>query len=251
MSRSVYAVAAILMAAGAASADDAKKTETPSQPAPGAAVAPAPVAEAKNEIPKIVVHQNAAPADAHDARVRVGDMRISMSPWSGPESSASQSAEPAPSRTDGAITVPNNTLGPGEALWRAREREDAQRKLAAADVDLARARAERAENIAQRDQGYTFFGNSFLNGGWGGGGWGRRHDGLRGPLTTTITYDDSLGSTAQRAFSEAAYPRLNGSTDARDAAVRQFGRDATPPIVRIQNDVDRAHTNANREHPAR
>ncbi len=244
MNRSVYAVAAILMAAGAACADYAKKTETVSPPAPGAALAPPPVPDTKNEAPKIVVHQNAAPADAHDARVRVGEMRISMSPWSAPESSASQSTESAPARSDGAITVPNNTLGPGEALWRAREREDAQRKLAAADVDLARARAERAENIAQRDQGYTFFGNSFLN-----SGWRSRRDGLRGPLTTTISYDDSLGSTAQRAFSEAAYPRLNGSTDARDAAVRQFGRDATPPIVRIQNDVDRAHGNAHREHP--
>ena len=167
-----------------------------------------------------------------------------MASWATPDSAAPSTSEPAPARSDGAITVPNNTLGPGEPLWRTREREDAQRKLAAAQVDLERARAERAKNIAQRDQGYVFFGNSYLNS-------GRRshHDGLRGPVTTTITSDDSLGSTAQRAYFDAAYPRLNGTTDARDAAVRQFGRYATPPIVRIQNDVDRAHTNANREHP--
>ena len=250
MKRSVCAIAAFLSAAGAAVADDAKKLDEAKRPegvSPGAASATGtPVAEPKRDIPTIVVHQNAVPVDARDARVRVGDVRISMASWATPDGSPASAGEPAPIRSDGAITVPSNTLGPGEPLWRTRDREDAQRKQGAAEADLARARAERAENIAQRDQPYTFFGNSFLN-----SGRRSRHEGLRGPVTTTITYDDSLGSTAQRAYFDAAYPRLNGTTDARDEAVRRFGRDATPPIVRIQNDVDRAHTNANREHPAR
>src|SRR5207244_3263866 len=86
-------------------------------------------------------------------------------------------------------------------------------------------------------------------GGFGGFDGFRFRDGLRGPVTTTIIRDDQLGATAQRGFSDAAYPRLNGSQDARDRAVRQFGRDATPPINRTQDDIDRAHNNANREHP--
>ena len=83
MNRSVYAIAAILLAAGAAGADDTTKTEVPKQPGSETAQVAAVTAEPKHDAPAIVVHQNAAPADAHDARVRVGDVRISMSPWSG------------------------------------------------------------------------------------------------------------------------------------------------------------------------
>ncbi len=203
-------------------------------------------AGAPEAMPRVVVHEGASPASTSDGRVRVGAIRISMATWAAPETQQATppGADVAAKATDTghAIGVPANTLGPGEPMWRIREREDAQQKLAAAEIDLAQARAEFATRQAGRERPYSFYGGSYFSNGWSG-----RHDGLRGPVTTTITRSDELGSTAQRAYFDAAYPRLNGTTDARDAIVRQFGRDATPPIVRIQNDVDAIHRRAHSE----
>ncbi len=256
MSGSVYAIAAMVLAVGTATV----RADDPNHPKPAAAVPagapqetkPAPQAPAPgtasqaptDSLPKIVVHQNAAPAEASDARVQIGAMKISMSPWANasadPAASTSTASTAAP--TSGAITVPANTLGPGEPYWRTQERAEAERRLADARIEHAQADAQRATRQAGRDRGYVFFGNSYLNGGWHSRGYG-----LRGPVTTTTTYSDQLGSTAQRAFSDAAYPRLNGTTEARDAIVRQFGRDATPPIAPTQNAVDAIHRRANSE----
>ncbi len=261
MNRSVYAIAAILLTSRIAAAEDAKTAPAPGKPeeAPKAAQTqptstppstPAPAASSSE--PKIVVHQDTAPANTSDGRVSVGGLRISMPAWDG---APAQGESGSPARSDGTIAVPDNTLGPGEALWQRREREDADRKFAAAEADLARAAAQRAENIANADRGYSFLGGGYYTGGgYFSGGWRSGYPelhGLRGPLVTTITHDDSLGSTAQRAYAEAAYPRLNGTTEARDEAVRRFGRDATPPIARIQDDVDRAHLNAHKEQPTK
>jgi hypothetical protein len=170
-----------------------------------------------------------------------------MASWAAPrathESRSDGDAKSA--RSEAAIEVPANTIGPGEAAWRTHEREDAERTLMRARADLERARAEREENRAVADRRRGVFGGAVFSPVWS---W--RRDGLRGPVTSRITQFDDLGSTAQRAYFDAAYPRLNGTTEARDRAVSQFGRNATPPIVRIQNDVDRAHTNASKEHPS-
>ncbi len=259
MGGSVYAIAAMVLAAGTAIArsDDAKVPASPpvvATPAaapdakPASHAAPPTISTDVNTQPKIVVHENAAPTHVGDSRVQVGGMRISMSPWT------SGTVEVAPASTDvstlssvpsatGAIPVPSNTLGPGEPYWRMAERADAEHRLADARIEHAQAAAEQATRQAGRDRGYVFFGNSYLTGGWRGG----YSSGLRGPVTTTTTYSDQLGSAAQRAFSEAAYSRLNGTTDGRDAIVRQLGRDATPPIVHTQNAVDALHRRANSE----
>lgn len=262
MSGSVYAIAAMVLAVGTATvrADDPNPPK-PSLPVSAAAPAvaaqqtkpatqppaPASTAQAPTDTPpKIVVHQNAAPVQASDGRVQIGAMKISMSPWAsgGADPAARAATESSTAPTSGAIAVPANTLGPGEPYWRTQERADAERRLADARIEHAEADALRATRQAGRDHGYIFFGNSYLN-----GGWHTRNSGLRGPITTTTTYSDQLGSTAQRAFADAAYPRLNGTTEARDAIVRQFGRDAAPPITRIQNDVDAIHRRANSESP--
>lgn len=258
MSGSVYAIAAMVLTAGVANvrADEPKPaTNAPvvTAAAPRQEIQTQPQTQSSSQAtttptdtpPKIVVHQNAAPAQATDGRVQVGGMKISMSPWASGTSEAAGSAAAAPAASaDGAITVPANTLGPGEPYWRMQERADAERRLADARIEHAEADAERATRQAGRDRGYIFFGNSYLTGGWHGRGYG-----LRGPVTTTTTYSDQLGATAQRAFSEAAYPRLNGTTEARDAIVRQFGRDAAPPIVQTQSAVDAIHRRANSESP--
>ncbi|HMN40155.1 MAG TPA: hypothetical protein PKE29_04870 [Phycisphaerales bacterium] len=248
-----------MLAASVGSTAGATALADPPQPqAPQAkSEAVAPPADDANR-PRIVVHKEAAPKDAADSRVTVGDMRISMSNWSParpaiqPDAArphAGYSPPPAATvRADGAVVIPDNTLGPGEPLWSISDRESAARKLAQAEADLASNTAARS---ARDTSGYAYPG--FTGYGWLGGlntwgGYTHGRFGLRGPVTTTITRSDSLGSTAQRAFAEAAYPRLDGSQDAHDRAVSRFGRDATPPIVRTQNDVDRARSNANKEH---
>jgi hypothetical protein len=267
MSGSVYAIAAVVLSAGMAVGARADQPETGTKQTPQPQVEPVrlPTVEASktspssqsstqttDEAPRVVVHQGGEPADTSDGRVQVGSLKISMASWAAPQAkpdATSSSVGAAKASEPGrAIEVPANTLGPGVPLWRIREREDAEQKLAAAQIDLAQARAEFATRQAGRDRPYSFLGGGYLSSGWYGGRDGFR-DGLRGPVTSTVTRFDDLGSTAQRAYSDAAYPRLNGTTDARDAIVRQFGRDATPPIVRIQNEVDAAHRNAHSEHP--
>jgi hypothetical protein len=201
----------------------------------------------------IVVHRDTRAADAHDSRVDVGGVRVSAA---SPVIIEDKDGNPhellisaGPLATDGAIAIPDNTIGPGEPFWSIRDRESAARKIAEAQADIARSDAQRSPG----DYSYSY--PSYNGYGWLGGlntwgtGYSYRNDGLRGPVTTTITRFDDLGSTAQRAYSDAAYPRLNGSQDARDRAVSQFGRDSLPPIGPTQDAVDRAHNAANHENP--
>jgi hypothetical protein len=181
-------------------------------------------------------------------------MRISMAPWASdvPAPTTSPTAPDAPHE------VPNNTLGAGEPHWLDSVRASSERKIAEADGDLAKAESERPNAWNDSDYGYGYgygygswgaqFGGLYSNPFFGGIGSGRY--GLRGPVTTTTTHSDLLGSTAQRAFFDAAYPRNGATQNALDRAVQQFGRNATPPIARIQNSVDSAFANAQREHPA-
>ncbi|MBY0312097.1 MAG: hypothetical protein K2W85_08515 [Phycisphaerales bacterium] len=212
---------------------------------------------------RIVVHPSGTPStgDARssngsgDARVDVGGMRISMPTWSvqpksepGVNASSTSASTASPVRTDGAIVMPSNTMGPGEAMWRVRERQDAERRLAQAKADQAEAfaaRLERERYESDRSRGY----------GWRGYGFGYVHSGgfiddgwPRGPVTTTVTRFNDLHSLAQRNFAEAARPRgLFEAQEARDRALQQFGRDAQPRIGQAQRDREEAFLRANRD----
>ncbi|HVU62998.1 MAG TPA: hypothetical protein VHC70_03410 [Phycisphaerales bacterium] len=262
MFRRIAAVSALSLA-GVASAYAA--TPNPAQPAESKPSAPTP--KEASQLPnnknadgtlKVVVHHNAGAAeDKTDARVDVGDVKISQ-----PGAAGMAQAESTP-RADGAVAMPANTYGPGEPMWQIREREAAQTKMMKADADLARIDADRARPYYND---YTYprdilaenasFGRFSIGGpAWTsfGGGWFNaagtgRFRGLRGPVTTTVIHDDQLGATGQRAFSQAAYPINDGSQDAHDAAVRRFGNDSLPRINAIQDAIDRAHTNASTEH---
>lgn len=211
---------------------------------------------------RFVVHPSGTPStgDARisngsgDARVDVGGMRISMPTWSVQSKSepsvnaSSTSAAAAPVRSDGAIVMPSNTMGPGEAMWRVREREDAERRL-------ARAKADQAEAIAARTERERYESDRFRGYGWRGYGLGYVHSGghiddgwPRGPVTTTITRFNDLHSLAQREFAEAARPRgLFEAQEARDRALQQFGRVAQPRIGQAQRDREEAFLRANRD----
>lgn len=153
-------------------------------------------------------------------------------------------APPAPPRDPTLIEVPSNTLAwhwPGrgpdssaapaaatdEPLWVRSDR-------ASADARLARARADEAElnnellKLERTDDrynrraivigGYSYGGYRGAYGLRGGGGVGV----LRGPVTVTTS----------------------GFNDAFDQAQLRFGRNATPPIIGIQNQTDQAIINA-------
>ncbi len=142
--------------------------------------------------------------------------------------------------------MPGNTLGPGEAVWRVREREEAERRLLKARADEAEALADRAERLRYepiRGSTYRRFGLGYVHGG------GLIDDGWpRGPVTTTITRFNDPHSRAQRAFADAARPRgLFEAQEARDQAIRQFGKDAEPRIIQSQRDRDEAFLRANRD----
>jgi len=237
--------------------------------APVAAPAPAPAAaqpgdDAKGSQPPIVVHKDQTAADTRDGRVDMGDgVKVSMG-WGVGGSAVSPS---------GLIHVPSNTLGPGEALWRADDRQDAQIKLATAAADIARTEAQRPNTYDRYDSGYGPFGVfNWFGGGYGGfGGFApasfvQTHGGPgaqppeRGPgsapaggrrASSILTPSNAIGSTVQMAFAAAAYPRLGAAQDARDAGLTRFTKDATPQISATQNAVDQAHTNASTEHAAR
>lgn len=201
---------------------------------------------------KIVVHVKSGPvADARDARVSVaGGMKISVPPGSGEGGATERSATDkatSPVREDGAIEVPNNTLGPGEALWQRNDRIENERRLAQAQADYAERLAERPLYDSWPDGGTVVYGGYA---GYGYPRWrGYRHGPWRaGPAAPAQepVYED-LGLRAQREFSKAAYPRLGAIEDGRAQAVINFGDNATPPIARIQNDVDRGVINARKD----
>ena len=201
---------------------------------------PPPAAPAVTSQPKVA--PSALPAsDTRDARVTLpnsGGVKISM-----PGFSAAAPAAPSTSqRADGLITVPDNTLGPGEALWQRNDRIDSELKLARAEAFLA----ERVSTLplSENAWGWGGIGSVWGSGGWGewggwgGGGWG--NVGVISAPRSWSTQSWSSSSTcavprvgqvdrssvgiAQRQFSEAARPKIAHIENARADAVIQFGR---------------------------
>ena len=193
-------------------------------------------------------------ADTRDSRVDMGGFRISMpgNPASGPAGSSVV-------RADGAILVPDNTLGEGLSL---QQRND----LISAQIRQEEARAFFDERVAERalpDTRWGFIAPGTIR--FGGfaphdGGWyprsrdwnDRRPAGrgpLVGPVTTTTTPSDQLGAKAQRTFADAATPRINSIEQGRADAVKGFGAAATPPVAQIENDRSQAFLTAQREAP--
>jgi hypothetical protein len=204
------------------------------------------------ELPKlkpgnsIVVHRNVRVVDAPDGRVDVGGMRVSMPSGiviedkDGVKHAMVLTATTA--GVDGAVAIPDNTMGPGEPWWSISDRLSAERRLNEAEADAARAAADRPFMVYESGYAAPVYG-------WGnsGGVWNWSGRGPRGPVTTTVTRFDDLGSSAQRAYFDAAYPRNRATIEERDRAVREFNKAATPPINKTQDAVDKAHNDANRE----
>lgn len=255
-------VLVFMLCASTALVQTAPGADAPSQPAAAtpenAATTAAPAhttttAQAPPSQPGVVVHTSAETrGDARDQRVEIGGMRISMPSWAQDTPAQNPTQDPSSSsratvRSDGAIVIPSNTLGPGESLWRVREREDTERRLARAHAERAEALNDHVENRRyEPSRGYRYgsgvFGYGYLHGG------SLLDDGYpRGPVTTTITRFNDLGSEAQRNFADAAQPRgLFEAQEARDRALSQFGRDSMPQIIQSQNARDRAFGDANR-----
>jgi hypothetical protein len=285
MTGAMLAAAGLAMAQGAPPAPPTPPTP-PAPPAPPAASAPAaPPARAQaapstdDRTPMVRVHVDGPrPENTADRRVRLADGTVisvgstvgvvngvAVAPAVGTPSPAS------PVRPDGSIVMPDNTAGAGEPYWHRMERLDAQRRLAEAEADRARAAADRAERgrytlidraWAVEGSGYTLWSGpgaapifDGYRGGFGGPGY---RDGVfNGPIvgpfppTVSVREDDTLGATARRNFAEAARPRINDAQNARDAIHRDAGNAALPPVGRIQNDVDEAHRRGNTEQTPR
>lgn len=202
----------------------------PATPAPAQSAQPSQPAQSAPARPAYtgpVVRASDRPAaDTRDARVDMGGYRISMpgtpAPAPGPSSVV---------RADGAIVVPDNTLGPGLSL---QQRND----LVNAQIRQEQARALFDERVAERALPDTRWGfiapggyRRIHQGGWDrGGGWydgGPRRE-LVGPLTTTVTPSDQLGAQAQRNFAEAATPRVVEIERARSEAFLKAQRENAP-----------------------
>lgn len=240
--------------AWADNAPEGAKTDAAAQAAPNpAAAAPATASGGKTQaapdareaepLPKIRWSEKKA-QDTRDARVEVGGIRMSM-PGAGTTASG-PGTPPVPSRVDDPtlIVVPNNTIGPGpyggESLQQHNERVRQEIRLSEAMADLAEQRVEQEARTESR------WGTTVIRAPHGGSYFGRRY-GLFGPVTTTTTTFDDLGSSAQREFAEAARPRLGAIEEGRAEAVRRFGADATAPVVRTQRERDEAFLKGNRE----
>lgn len=153
-----------------------------------------------------------------------------------------------PERDPTLISVPSNTLGPGEPLWVRREREQAAARIAAANASYAEARASLARTEAQRaasgddDEGYR-----------GVVIYGPHRAGLHravlsrprprisapAPVAESMPADD-LHAQAQREFFEASNPRIGPVAEPQLEAQRTFGRLAAPPVIQPQRDRDEA-----------
>lgn len=152
-----------------------------------------------------------------------------------------------PERDPTLISVPSNTLGPGEPLWVRREREQAAARIAVASASYAEARAALARAEAQRAA------SGDDDGAYGGVViYGPHRPGLHravlarprprifAPAPAAAPPADDLHAQAQREFFEASYPRLGPVVEPSLEAQRTFGRLATPPVIQPQRDRDDA-----------
>lgn len=153
----------------------------------------------------------AAPQPARDARVAFGDIRISR-----PRFGEIQSAQATDAA--GIITVPSNTLGPGETLQHRASREAVERRIAEADAFQREADAQfaRTEATLAEDQ-------------------------IRGSTVLFTPFGTRFYAPAFR----TSHARLHAPTVTverfnSDAAIHRFAEAATPPIFRIQEGIDRA-----------
>jgi hypothetical protein len=199
-------------------------------------------------LPKIRWSERPA-TDTRDGRVEVNGVRISMP--RNPDGSAAYVAPAAPASGTPVqpsdptlIPVPDNTIGPGpfngESLQQHNDRISNEIRLGKAMADLAEQRVEQEARYGSR------WGATVIRSPHGGGFWHGGY-GPYGPVTTSTRTFDDLGSSAQRAYSEAAYPRIGAIEEGRAGAARRFGADATPRIIQSQRDRDEAVIRANRE----
>ncbi|MCC6320692.1 MAG: hypothetical protein IT438_04555 [Phycisphaerales bacterium] len=155
------------------------------------------------------------------------------------------------------ISVPSNTLGPGEPLWLRSDRQAAEARIARAEADIAA--QEAARPIDDDCDDFVVYGphvpRSAVR------GWYR---GVRPPLLrpehrrglVRVGTDrhgevatDDLFDRAQLRFGATAYPRIRGPIEAQQNAQREYARTAQPPIVRIQNDIDKAQLKSRKGAP--
>lgn len=249
-------VMALLLHAGSGARAHTQDAAAPAAPVanltPGATqVSSAP--QTPSADPRIRIHT--APAtDTRDARVSIAGasgVKISMPGIPGlAPNGPNADGTPAAKRADGLIEVPNNTLGPGEALWQQNDRIDSELRQARANAFLS----DRVSTLPL--DGWSWGGpwSGWGAGGWGGwSGWGwSSGTTISGgwPVNRVNTWNSGSGSwrrnepvsitpdpvnfstasKAQRQFSEAARPRISHIEDARSRAVIQFGKVAAPKI---------------------
>lgn len=164
--------------------------------------------------PSVVVHNDGAPATTRDARVKMGDFKISA-PFT--------SARPTAARSDGMIGVPANTIGSGAPLWVIRGLQDA-------DVRIARAEADWVERSARHASGHR----------WWRGGFARAGDlccaGLHSwPLVALPGFEMGQYRESPEARSGAAAGPAHAATPAADRAA-PAGEGHVAPSVTVRAD---------------
>jgi hypothetical protein len=147
-----------------------------------------------------------------------------------------------PGRDATLIEVPTNTLGPGEPLWVQSDRQAAEARIARADAQIAEREAARPSYYDDYyDEDVVVYGPHAPS--WGVRAW--HQPGLRrrpvvtphGPITTRT---DDLFDRAQLKFGRIAYPKNTATVDGQLEAQKKFGEVASPPIARIQKQIDQA-----------
>lgn len=271
---SILTIAAILITAGAALANEPAQAPDDKQPT---AATPAPAAPATGNAqpsetskpaqaekvrvtpvdasaqepaeytgPVIRVHDAPVNRASRDARVEYGDIKISRlrlddSPARPGEASATRAA-----RADGAIVLPSNTYGEGESLQQRATREASERRSLEALAREDEARADAAQAIAARtndiiDDSVIYAGGHryyYPGAVYGPGRYGRP-PGLRGPLTTTR--ERFVNTDAYFNYADAARPRIAGPQRNIDEAIRQAAEPTRHrEIGRIQRQTDEA-----------
>lgn len=212
------------------------------------------------------VHASSAkPADTRDGRVSVGGVMISRS----------RLGETMTTRSDGAIEVPRNTIGPGLSLQQRNER-------ISADTQLAQAQARLADRLSTEIIGTDAFGNSrngtpaFFGSRYGGviagvsspfsnsvapAGISIRSSSSAGETTgssiggSTIAtspssgFENDLHGQAQREFTNAASAGTSTLGTLHLNAIRQFGQNAAPQINTIEANRANAQLNIRSANP--
>lgn len=151
---------------------------------------------------------------------------------------------PEPPRDPTLISVPSNTLGPGEPLWVRSDRQAAEARAAEAVAAIVEREARSPRYDNERYDPVVIYGPrgaTVLRGGFIGPHRYRfyRGTGLEpGSTTTTVTSDPI--DRAQIRFGETARPRIGPAIEANAEAQRRFGETARPRISESQRQRDDA-----------